>query len=199
VLDRIACGAYYVPIGGSTVDGALGYADAALELMHQVACGVLPEPRVVVAPLGSGGTVGGLAAGFAVARARTRVRGITVAEPGVWIARKARRLAAACVRRLAGDGRVGAPQVDIDDRFLGPGYGHATRQGEDATELAARYGLHLDSTYTAKTFAAVARLGVADGPVLYWHTLSSAPMAPLLVDTPLETELAEEVRALLLL
>jgi D-cysteine desulfhydrase len=197
IADCVACGAFRVPVGGSTLDGALGYADAAAELVDQVARGELPEPKVVVVALGSGGTAAGLAAGFAVAGARIRVIAVTVAEPGAWIAWRARRLAAACVRELAPEATVG-PRIEVVERYLGRGYGHATPEGDRALVLAARYGLSLDSTYTAKAFAAASELPEADDPVLYWQTLSSAPLGPLLGGAPAEADLPEGVRALLL-
>jgi 1-aminocyclopropane-1-carboxylate deaminase/D-cysteine desulfhydrase-like pyridoxal-dependent ACC family enzyme len=197
IVDRVACGAYYVPAGGSNEDGALAYADAARELTDQVARGELPEPRVVAVTLGSGGTAGGLAAGFALLRPDLRVLAVTVSEPRSLVARNARRLAAGCVHRLS-PSRPGPPiALEITDRYLGRGYGYATRAGEDAIALAARYGLTLDTTYTSKTCAAALDLPPESDPVLYWHTLSSAPMAPLLRDAPGEADLPEDVRSLL--
>jgi D-cysteine desulfhydrase len=197
VVDRVACGAYYVPPGGSSRAGALAYADAAQELLLQVERGELPEPRVVVVTLGSGGTAAGLAAGFAAAHSKTRVLGVTVAEPAFWVARNARRLAKACFAELAPVDGSARPRLDIDDHHLGDGYGHATPEGRRATQRAAPFGIVLDGTYTAKTFAAACDLPAASDPILYWHTLSSAPMQPLLVAAPGEDELGAEERALL--
>jgi 1-aminocyclopropane-1-carboxylate deaminase/D-cysteine desulfhydrase-like pyridoxal-dependent ACC family enzyme len=197
MVDRVACGAYYVPAGGSSRVGALAYADAARELLLQVEHGDLPEPRVVVVTLGSGGTAAGLAAGLAATHAKTRVLGVTVAEPAFWVAQNARRLAKACLAELAPGDQTVRLRLDIEDRYLGAGYGHATPEGEGATLRAARFGLALDGTYTAKTFAAACALPAENDPILYWHTLSSAPMGPLLEGAPREEELAAEVRMLL--
>ncbi len=196
VVDRIACGAHYVPPGGSTPEGTLGYADAARELLDQVAQGELPLPKVVVVTLGSGGTAAGLAAGFALARSPVRVRAVTVSEPRAWVAWQARRLAEGCVRG-ADPSRVGAIRLEISERYLGHGYGYATPEGLRAVATGARFGLTLDTTYTAKAFAAACDLPETDGPILYWHTLSSAPMGPLLEAAPTEDQLGDDVRALL--
>jgi 1-aminocyclopropane-1-carboxylate deaminase/D-cysteine desulfhydrase-like pyridoxal-dependent ACC family enzyme len=87
-----------------------------------------------------------------------------------------------------------AARFILEPRFLGEGYGHPTQRGERATELLAREGLTLDATYTAKTFAAALDL-VEQGRferVLYWHTLSSARLEPLLANAPaLPPELAK--------
>ncbi|HEY1534813.1 MAG TPA: hypothetical protein VGF76_12370, partial [Polyangiaceae bacterium] len=70
-------------------------------------------------------------------------------------------------------------------------YGWATPSGERASEVAARVGLSLDPTYTAKAFASALELAQGElgsiarpARVLYWHTLSvaaggSAPSSPL--------------------
>lgn len=198
IVDRVACGASYVPAGGSTRAGALAYADAAFELAEQVERGELPEPKVVVVTLGSGGTAAGLAAGFAAMQSKTRVLAVTVSEPIVWVARHTRRLASECLARLVPSQRSVPPlSLEIVDRYLGAGYGHATKAGTSAMIEAARYGLALDSTYTAKTFAAARDLPPSDDPIVYWHTLSSAPMGPLLDGAPHEDELSADVRALL--
>ena len=117
-----------------------------------------------------------------------------MSEPAFWVAHHARRLAAACVADHAHD-RVDAVRLEVNDGYLGHGYGHATAEGARASEAAARFGLLLDGTYTAKTFAAARDRPVTDDPVLYWHTLSSAPIAPLLEGRPTEAELPSDVRA----
>jgi 1-aminocyclopropane-1-carboxylate deaminase/D-cysteine desulfhydrase-like pyridoxal-dependent ACC family enzyme len=191
----------YIPVGGSNLNGALGYVDAARELAAQVRAGLLPEPDLAVVTLGSGGTVAGLAAGFVLEKLRTKVLAVTVAEPAFVVARAARRLAVACVRH-EGDETVTSrvlDRIEVDERWLGPGYGFATPQGEDATRRAAEVGLTLDQTYTAKAFAAAldavaTRRGET---ILYWHTLSSAPMDPLLQGAPDEDRIDVRIAHLL--
>jgi len=81
--------------------------------------------------------------------------------------------------------RAGA-RLTIDRGWLGRGYGYSTREGDRAMAEASRLGLALDGTYTAKAFAAAVSLAQArtGEVVLYWHTLSSAPLpdAPPLSD-----------------
>jgi len=181
---RIANGAHLVTVGGSSVAGAMGYVNAARELAGQVRAGELPEPDLCIVALGSGGTAAGLAAGFEAEGIRTRVVGVCVAQPP-WALRMASlRLARACARR-AGLSHVGPrmrSRLEMDRRFLGPGYGYETEIARAAAEEAPSFGLALDPTYTAKTFACALERARAGGArtVLYWHTLSSAPMAPLI-------------------
>ncbi len=213
-------GDYLVPMGGSSVLGTLGYVRAVRELVGQIRSGQLPEPDLIVAPLGSGGTVAGLLAGVQREGLGSRVVGVQVAvgravSEGLVLA-----LAWGALRR---DGVSASPVglsrgLQLDGSHLGRGYGWPTPAGEQASELAALAGLQLDPTYTAKTFAKSLELvgyaGVGDHGrraagrrrqkrgqplrVLYWHTLSAAPLEPLLSQGPNPDELPATLRALFL-
>jgi 1-aminocyclopropane-1-carboxylate deaminase/D-cysteine desulfhydrase-like pyridoxal-dependent ACC family enzyme len=196
---RIADGASVIPVGGSNVAGTMGYVDAARELGVQIENGALPEPDVCVVALGSGGTAAGLAAGFAKLRLKTRVVGVCVSKPIALSRALAVHLARSSARRSGVDdlGDV-RRHLTFDARFLGAGYGHATIAGEEATRDAARAGIVLDPTYTAKAFAAAlwhVRARRASR-VLYWHTLSSAPIRPLMIGAVEERMLGSDLRAL---
>lgn len=198
---RVAAGASPVTVGGSNVSGAMAYVDAAFELAEQVRRGEATEPDVCVVALGSGGTAAGLAAGFDAAGLKTRVVGVCVSDPAWAVRIVARRLARAC-GRARGARSAGSPaRLGFDARFLGPGYGYPTERGDEATEVARRCaGLTLDPTYTAKTFASAlwhVRARRAKD-VLYWHTLSSAPMDLVLSGAPPPRDLSPALRRLLL-
>jgi len=202
LLERVARGAHYIPMGGSNLLGTLAYVDAARELARQVRQGMLPEPKVVVVALGSGGTAGGLAAGLALEGMKTRLVAVTVAGPSAWIARRARVLAHAAVRyetRRLGLLVSPAIQMEINPSYLGRGYGQATEAGHRACRLASASGLALDLTYTAKAFAAALDLvdRRTEENVLFWHTLSCAPMDAWLAHAPAESNLSPSIRALL--
>ena len=143
----------------------------------------MPEPDVIVVATGSGGTAAGLAVGLEREGMRTRVTGVAISQPVPVVSLMARRLVKK-TGELAGLSRAriaGAlERLVVEGRWLGRGYGHPTPEGQAAVAEAARRGLVLDETYTAKAFACaldVARGGRGD--VLFWHTLSSAPMEPL--------------------
>ena len=76
----------------------------------------------------------------------------------------------------------------IESGYVGDGYGHPSPAGERAMERAAALGLTLDPTYTAKTFAKVLDMAshlretgrARPLRIVYLHTLSSAPLEPLL-------------------
>jgi D-cysteine desulfhydrase len=203
VARRVASGARYLPFGGSSVTGAMGYANAARELVLQVQSGAIPEPSICVVALGSGGTAAGLAAGLAGSAVRTRVLGVCISQPA-WVLRLAARgIARGCATRLglAGARAEVGRRLVFTSKFIGPGYGLAAPVTRLALEDGQRCGLALDPTYTAKAFAAaLAELDAASNSgavVLYWHTLSSAPLAPLLRHAPSESDLSTSLRELL--
>ena len=162
----------YVPVGGSSPAGTVGFVTAGQELARQVERGACPPPDAVVVPASSGGTLAGLLVGLDRAGLDTRVVGVRVAgryaANRFLMARLANRTA-----ELVGE-RADYTRADITvlDGYLGPGYAEPTRQGRRVSTVAARYGLGLDPTYTAKTVAAIAG-EFDDETVLYWHTLSS--------------------------
>ena len=187
-LGAQAPGDYVLAPGASTPLGARGYADAVLELARQVRAGLLREPDVIVVPLGSGGTAAGLLAGIVHYGLESRLLAVAVSKMP---------LARAHVLRLArktlealgslADPRGLDGRLAIDHEQLGEGYGHAPRDYAELAELAQReLGLALDETYTVKAFAAALALVRSAAPrerpldVLYWHTLSAAPLEPLL-------------------
>lgn len=173
---------YVIAPGASHVAGAVAYASAVSELVVQLGERGVPAPDVIVVPLGSGGTCAGLLAGVHAQAMETRVRGALVVENPmaralVWT------LATAALRRLRAPVSQRLP-LDVDGRYVGTGYGVPSAAGMRATELAARLGLVLEPTYTAKAFACA--LDLLKTPararqhqpyrVLYWHTLSARPL-----------------------
>ncbi|HEY8494724.1 MAG TPA: pyridoxal-phosphate dependent enzyme [Myxococcota bacterium] len=172
-----------VPTGGSSALGDIGFVSAAFELAEQVQDGAAPEPAEIYVPVGSGGTLSGLALGLALAGLRsTRVVGVLVTDilpPG---SRRIRALARATLARLR---RLDPSLPDLElapDAFeiargqLGPGYGAATEAGEAAAAGARAAGLELETTYTAKCMAElIERLasGRARTPALFWNTYNS--------------------------
>jgi 1-aminocyclopropane-1-carboxylate deaminase/D-cysteine desulfhydrase-like pyridoxal-dependent ACC family enzyme len=181
--------AYFVALGGSSVLGTLAYVDAARELAADVRRGAVPEPDVAYVTFGTGGTAAGLALGFALERLKTHVVGVSIVEPPQVFTRVGRRLVRATAKFLGASREEAADaneRLEIDSRWLGEGYGKPTEAGERAIARAAEAGIVVDSTYTAKTFAAAdARVRAGDVKTLvFWQTYSTAPLAPLLVGAP---------------
>ncbi len=151
---------YVIPIGASTPLGAAAYVHALTELLEQIA-----PPDVIIHSTSSGGTQAGLVAGCALAGIRTRVIGISADEPAATLAAEIRRILSGLADLIGpgsdADGRaLAGAEVEIDDRFVGDGYGVPTPQSREAIDLLARTeALFLDPTYTAKAMAGlIARL-----------------------------------------
>lgn len=200
---------YLIAPGGSNAVGTQACADAVDELALQIEAGELPAPDLIVVPLGSGGTTGGLAAGVVRRGMPCRVLGVQVVA-GFGPRLAARYLANAALRRTGASERRDQlrDRLSFDATQVGPGYGASSRAGERATAIARELGLMLDPTYTAKAFACVlellrsassanaARLGRPQR-ILYWHTLSAISLEPLLRAAPSESDLPTAVRRLL--
>jgi len=168
-----------LPIGGGTPAGASAFAHAYLELLAQLEH-VGAQPAAIVHTSSSGGTHAGLLAGEVLARAEGRpaphVVAIAVAKDLVLDERYVSELADRALRHLGAAGTVRPADVEVDGRWIGPGYEVPTEAGDDAIRWAARSGgWVLDRTYTGKGLAGL--LGHARegrwGPedvVVFWHT-----------------------------
>ncbi|MEW6477124.1 MAG: pyridoxal-phosphate dependent enzyme [Actinomycetota bacterium] len=197
---------YVIPRGGASAVGAVGYAVATRELAGQLAAAEIGQATVLLAT-GSCGTQAGLVAGAALplgiaqnatgcsstpnaAPDRNRLRsepagplrvvGVPVSRPPEECTDRIARLATGCAQRLGSDRVFKADDVQLLGGYLGPGYGKASPEGDDAALLAARTeGLLLDPVFTAKAMAALvaeARAGNLPGPVVFLHT-GGAPAA----------------------
>lgn len=174
---------YFLRPGGSTPVGCVGYVNAAFELAGQVREGLLPQPQAVLLPLGSNGTAAGLLLGLRLADLDTSVIAVQVADIPPVGARGAARLANATARLLRRRGAsISTVSFRPDDLTViseaeARRYGHPTPKGEEAKEVLSRLeGLALDSTYTAKTVAALMERADLPQPLLYWHTLNAHPL-----------------------
>ena len=163
---------YVIPVGASNALGASAFAQAVDELKDQ---GVVPQ--TIVHSTSSGGTQAGLVAGCLRAGLSTRIIGISADSSSADLAADIRAI-------LGGMGafvgvsnqRLEDARIEVDDRFVGDGYGIPTEESLEALDLAARKeALFLDSTYTAKAMAGlIARIRnkefSSDETVLFWHT-----------------------------
>lgn len=170
-LRRAGHTPFVIPIGASTPLGAAGYVQAVGEMLEQI-----EPPEVIVHSTSSGGTQAGLAAGCALAGLPTRVIGVSADEPSASLERDIRGILAGLPSLLNLDRDLSAVPLQVDDRFVGAGYGVPTDESRAAVDLAARTeAIFLDHTYTAKAMAALiaaVRSGELTGgqTVLFWHT-----------------------------
>ena len=164
---------FVIPIGASTPLGALGFALAMAELADQ-----MPPPDVIVHSTSSGGTQAGLVAGCRLLGLPSRVVGISADDSSSSLQTQVAESSPAspiCSRSIQPCWRV-EPRIEVDDRFVGEGYGIPTEQSREAIRLAARTeAIFLDPTYTAKAMAGVIayvreRRLQENQTVLFWHT-----------------------------
>lgn len=164
---------FIVPLGASTPTGALGLARGVAEIATG---GVRPD--AIVFASSSGGTQAGLVAGCALFGLTPRIVGVSADESSSTLSDTVRELLSGIAARLgAKPETVGATRtIDVDDGFVGEGYGIPTPASLEATELVARReGILLDPVYTAKAMASlIARVRrgefTKDQVVLFWHT-----------------------------
>jgi len=164
---------FIVPLGASTATGVAGMARGVGELAASAL-----RPDVIVLATSSGGTQAGLIAGCSLFGLRARIVGVSADDAAVSIAQTVRALLVDLAPRLgASAAALGASdRIDIDDRFVGEGYGVPTPASTEALQLLARTeGILLDPVYTAKAMAGViAKIAegelTANQTVLFWHT-----------------------------
>lgn len=164
----------WIPTGGSSPVGALGYVNAAIELVHQAVEAEVGFHRIVLAT-STGGTYAGLLAGMDALGAGTAVTGFDTYE-GAARSRAAARTLLDALGPMLGRNPVAEGSVDILDGYCGDGYGIPTREATEAIELFARTeGLLLDPVYSGKAAAGlidVVRRGLIgdDERVVFLHT-----------------------------
>jgi 1-aminocyclopropane-1-carboxylate deaminase/D-cysteine desulfhydrase-like pyridoxal-dependent ACC family enzyme len=162
-----------IPLGASNALGAMAIARGVGEMVAQ---GVSPD--VIVHASSSGGTQAGLIVGCALYSPNTRVIGISADDPARSIGEVVLRVVADVERALGLPvGSLGAAaRCEVDDTFVGSGYGQPTDDSIVAQQMAARFeAIVTDHWYTAKAMAGLihrARTGVFDSAnqVLFWHT-----------------------------
>ena len=136
------------------------------------------RPDVIVSSTSSGGTQAGLVAGAALLGLRARIVGVSADDSAERLTGVVRDLLSQMAARLgARPASLGADDdIEVDDAFVGDGYGVPTPASTEALELVARReGILLDPVYTAKAMAGLidrVRRGHfrSEQTVLFWHT-----------------------------
>ena len=171
-------GAYFMPVGGHTAVGCLGYVAAAVEIHKQIAeLGLNPAKVTLVLPVGTGVTLAGLWAGFWLLGSPVGVLGIDVGK--LW------RTFPASIARLATElcGLLGQPHTFaaaevplIEKTYVGAGYAHLRPEAVEAIKLLAQVeGVVLDPVYSGKAFAGLLDLVgngrfAPDAQLIFLHT-----------------------------
>lgn len=139
--------------GAPSPDGVIGYAAGALELQQQAAEQGLGVDWVVMASE-SAGLQAGFLTGYHALGIETRVLGVSARRAASVMEASVHALAVRTSAYLGLDRPVSRQAVEVDDRFVGPGYGRPAASTVEAMRLAARHdGLALDPVYAGKAFA----------------------------------------------
>jgi len=172
---------YCIPGGGSNPTGALGYVNAAIELVTQANDMGLGIDHVVHAT-GSTGTQAGLVTGLKGMNAGIPVLGVSVRAPKEAQEQNVFKLACATADRLGLPGIVRREDVTANSDYVGKGYGFPAPSTIEAIEMLARHeGILLDPVYSGKGMAGLIDL-VRKGAfawgenVVFVHTGGSAAL-----------------------
>jgi 1-aminocyclopropane-1-carboxylate deaminase/D-cysteine desulfhydrase-like pyridoxal-dependent ACC family enzyme len=164
---------FVIPVGASIPLGAAAFVLALAELLEQG-----PPPTAIVHASSSGGTQAGLVAGCGLFGVPIRVLAISADEPAADLSGLVRELVRGVgdLLEVDGDALCESHPIEVDDRFVGAGYGIPTDASIGAIELVARNeAIFLDPVYTAKAMAGLISY-VKEGrflesdTVLFWHT-----------------------------
>lgn len=176
---------YFLYAGCSNTASVFGFANALLELKQQVDDGVCPAPGHIVVATGSCSTLAGLLLGSALIDWPVRITGVRVAPdfvgpvPGCTpelVSAFMRKALALMAREYPELRALPLPTPVMTGAYYGAGYGLPTAASARALAFARdRAGITLETTYTAKAFAAFLDAVRKDRePVLFWNTHHSS-------------------------
>lgn len=182
---------YWIPAGGSSPLGLLGFVNAALELKEQIDNGQTIQPDAIYLALGSMGTAAGLAIGLQACGLSIPIHAVRVVPQRYGNPAALNKLVhktSTFIRKRDSsfpNTSEAAKLCNLRDDFFGDGYGVFSKAGNEACELAAELcNIELDGTYSAKAMAALihdVRSGSLAGKrVLFWNTHNSRDTSALI-------------------
>ncbi|MCH9705807.1 MAG: D-cysteine desulfhydrase [Proteobacteria bacterium] len=144
---------YIIPGGGSNPIGALGYVNAAMELVQQANDAQLKIDCIVHAT-GSAGTQAGLVAGLCGLNAHIPLLGVSVRAEKTAQEKNVLQLAQKTATLLQLNNSIEAAHVVANSDYVGEGYGIPAKDTLEAISLlATTEGILLDPVYSAKGMA----------------------------------------------
>lgn len=180
---------FYIPGGGSTPRGALGFVNAAFELATQIEINLMPEPDLLFVAAGSNGTAAGLALGLQLAGLKTQVVAVctTSMSPD--------RFLSDC--KTLFDGMLNLLELPPLEKPQYPKYtaayfgaGYAALPENTAKHIDLLYStekIKLDGTYAGKAFSAFVDTAQSDEykdkVLLFWNSFCSGSIEELSMPT----------------
>lgn len=167
---------YRVPLGGSNPTGAWGFVRA-LQILRDQLHSMGTQIDAIVFSSSSGGTHAGLEVGKRLLGMDSlRIIGVSPDDSADAISASVLGSANPMLASLGLPDSLAASDLDLDDTFVGGGYGMPTDASREAADLfAGTEGILLDKTYTSKAAAALIAYCrknkfPSDANVLFWHT-----------------------------
>jgi D-cysteine desulfhydrase family pyridoxal phosphate-dependent enzyme len=167
---------YFIPVGGHSWLGCLGYVRAALEV-HEQAKERGIENAYLITAAGTGGTLAGLLAGLRLIDSPLHPLGVDVGKLWKAFPDSLAHLTTEICNRLGEKLTFVANDIPlVETVYADPKYGEPSEGGLKAIQKLTRLeGILLDPVYTAKAFAGLldlvkqGKLG-RDEPVIFLHT-----------------------------
>ena len=175
-LERSGERVYKIPLGASNEVGSFGMVAAMEEvIVQQLELG--EQFDAIVIATSSGGTQGGLeVAKRLFGLDNLRILGVSADDPTSEIKDAALRAINPMLKMLGITNVMGAHELEVNDEFVGDGYGINTPESSEAMKLFANTeGVLLDPVYVSKGAAGLisyCRRGMfkKSDRVLFWHT-----------------------------
>jgi D-cysteine desulfhydrase family pyridoxal phosphate-dependent enzyme len=175
---------YFIPPGGSTPEGSVGYVNSMLEISKQTSEQGMRVDHIIHAT-GSGGTQAGLLAGVKALNSSIKILGVSTGSRSI---EEQTRLVMSLTIKTADllEIKININQNDVNvfDGYAGGGYGFINKKKEEAIRLVAETeGIILDPVYTGTAMACLidlCRKGYfrKDDVVMFLHTGGSGGLYP---------------------
>jgi L-cysteate sulfo-lyase len=167
---------YFIPVGGHSWLGCLGYVRAALEIHQQATSMGIVDAHLITAA-GTGGTLAGLLAGVSMIDSPLRPLGIDVGKLWRGFRTSLAQLSSEICHQLGVERSFQSDEIPLlEGEYSAPKYGTPSLKCLNAIRRIARLeGILLDPVYTGKAFAGLldliekGRLS-KDEPIIFLHT-----------------------------
>jgi len=145
---------YFIPVGGHSWRGCLGYVRAAIEIERQASALGIQNAHLVLAA-GTGSTMAGLLAGLTLMNSSLHLLAIDIGKLWKGFTSSLARLAGEICARLGEERVFRAGEIPLlEGIYATPRYGVPSQGCRDAIRrLAHAEGILLDPVYTGKAFA----------------------------------------------
>lgn len=174
---------YFIPVGGSTPLGTLGYVNAVSEILSQTEAKKIKVDYIVTAT-GSVGTQAGLILGTKILDTNIKILGFSVSLKRGRANNQIINLINGTSELLSVDVLIDPEDIVVQDEYVGEGYGIISKEVVEAITLVAETeGIFLDPVYTGKAMAGlIAQIErgrfAKEEVVVFIHTGGTAALFP---------------------